>query len=119
MLGQVIFGADDDLRKHESQGAFPHIIRLQRQVSFLGDREGLNGLMKHVGDEEVNCQFLGCLWDDRVAEYHPYKPFSDWPNVDDDNFKDLIRRMTNLDPRKRATAREVLAHSWFADCDID
>ncbi|EAS29543.3 serine/threonine protein kinase [Coccidioides immitis RS] len=35
MLGQVIFGADDDLRKHESQGAFPHIIRLQRQVSFF------------------------------------------------------------------------------------
>lgn len=59
MLGQVIFGADEDLQKHESQGAFPHVIRLQRQVSFFGDREGLNGLMTHVSDEDVNCQVLG------------------------------------------------------------
>lgn len=65
MLGQVIFGADEDLRKHESQGTFPHVIRLQRQVSFFGDREGLNGLMTYVGDEEVNCQVLEFLWDDR------------------------------------------------------
>ncbi|KAI1933666.1 hypothetical protein LOZ65_000302 [Ophidiomyces ophidiicola] len=81
MLGQVIFGADDDLQKHELHGAFPHVIRLQRQVSFFGDPEGLNGLMTHVGDEEVNCKVLGLLWDDRVADYHPYRPFSKWPNV--------------------------------------
>lgn len=66
MLGQVIFGAVEDLRHFEAQGVFPHIIRLQRQVSFFGDREGLNGLMACVGDEEVNCQVLGLLWDDRV-----------------------------------------------------
>ncbi|KAL2369381.1 hypothetical protein RJ035_003549 [Blastomyces gilchristii] len=118
MLGQVIFGADEDLQKHESQGAFPHVIRLQRQVSFFGNREGLNGLMKHVGDEEVNRQVLGFLWDDRVAEYHSYKPFSDWPNVNDDKFKDVIHQMTNLDPQKRATAREVLEHPWFAGCEL-
>ncbi|OAX78472.1 serine/threonine protein kinase [Emergomyces africanus] len=117
MLGQVIFEADEDLQKHESQGAFPHVIRLQRQVSFFGDREGLNGLMKHVGDEEVNRQILGFLWDDRVADYHSYKPFSDWPNVNDNEFKDVIRRMTNLDPQKRATACEVLEHPWFAESD--
>ncbi|KAK2746774.1 hypothetical protein FQN55_005501 [Onygenales sp. PD_40] len=63
MLGQVIFRADTDFHKHESQGAYPHIIRLQHQVSFFGDQEGLNGLMTHVGDEEINCQVLGFLWD--------------------------------------------------------
>ncbi|OJD14002.1 serine/threonine protein kinase [Emergomyces pasteurianus Ep9510] len=118
MLGQVIFEADEDLQKHESQGAFPHIIRLQRQVSFFGDREGLNGLMKHVGDEEINCQVLRFLWDDRAADYHSYKPFSDWPNVNDDKFKDVIHSMTHLDPQKRATAREVLEHPWFAGCEL-
>lgn len=119
MLGQVIFEADGDLQKHESQGAFPHVIRLQRQVSYFGDREGLNGLMTHVGDEEINCQVLGFLWDDRAADYHSYRPFSEWPNVTDDEFKDLIRRMTNLDPQKRATAREALEHPWFSGCEID
>jgi serine/threonine protein kinase len=119
MLGQVIFAADDDLKKHESQGAFPHVIRLQRQVSYFGDREGLNGLMAHVGDEEVNSQILGFLWDDRAADYHSYRPFWEWPNVTDDSFKDLIRKMTNLDPSKRATASEALEHPWFARCEIE
>ncbi|EED15820.1 serine/threonine protein kinase, putative [Talaromyces stipitatus ATCC 10500] len=117
MLGQVIFGADEDLRKHESQGAFPHIIRLQRQVSYFGDPQGLNGLMTHVGDEEVNCQVLGLLWDDRLADYHSYRPFSGWQNVTDNDFKDLIQKMTNLDPQKRITAHEALKHSWFAGCE--
>ena len=119
MLGQVIFGADEDLRKHESLGAFPHVIRLQRQVSFFGDRDGLNGLMDHVGDEDIICQVLGYLWDDRVADYHTYKPFSEWPNVADEEFKDLICRMTNLDPRERVTVSRALEHPWFARCAID
>ena len=119
MLDQVIFAANDDLRHHESQGAFRHVFRLQRQVSFFGDRDGLNGLMDHVADEEINCQVLGYLWDDRVADYHTYRPFSAWPNVTDDEFKDLIRRMTNLDPKKRTTASEALEHPWFAGCEID
>ncbi|KAL2373018.1 hypothetical protein RJ035_007559 [Blastomyces gilchristii] len=98
MLGYVIFGADEDLQKHESQG--------------------LNGLMKHVGDEEVNRQVLRFLWDDRVADYHSYKPFSDWPNVNDNKFKDVIHCMTNLNPQKWATAREVLKHPWFSGCEL-
>jgi serine/threonine protein kinase len=115
----MIFGADKDLQKPESQGPFPHVIRLQRQVSFLGDREGLNGLMTHISDEEVNYQVLGLLWNDRVTDYHSYKPFSEWPTVSDNEFKDLIRRMTNLDPRRRQTADEALEHPWFTGCNID
>ena len=106
-------------RNMNRKGAFPHIIRLQRQVSFFGDREGLNGLTTHVGDEEVHCQVLGFLWDDCAADYHPYKPFSEWPNVSDGAFNDLIGKMTNLDPQKRVTAREALEHHWFAGCDLD
>ncbi|KAK2731175.1 hypothetical protein FQN57_003547 [Myotisia sp. PD_48] len=117
---KVIFGTDDDLLKHESQGAFPHIIRLQRQVSFFGDQEGLNGLMRHVGDYEVNCQVLELLWEDRVADYHCYRPFLEWPNVpNDDVFKDLIRSMTILDPQKRVTAQQALEHPWVSGCEID
>ncbi|EEA24244.1 hypothetical protein TMatcc_007319 [Talaromyces marneffei ATCC 18224] len=118
MLGQVVFGAEEGLSDFEAQGVFPHIVRLRRQVSFWGDREGLNGLITHVSDEEVNSQVLGMLWDDRAVDYHSYRPFSDWPTVTDDNFKDLIRGMTNLDPRKRITAREALQHPWFSGCKI-
>lgn len=118
MLGRVIFGPDDDFQKHQAQGALPALIRLQRQVSYFGDQEGLNGLMKHVSDEEVNCQVLGMLWGERIEDYIPYKPFSDWPGVDDAAFKDLILGMTNLDPTKRVTARQALEHPWFAGFEI-
>ncbi|KAL9127414.1 MAG: hypothetical protein Q9217_003710 [Psora testacea] len=119
VLGRVIFGPDDDFQKHQAQGALPALIRLQRQVSYFGDQEGLNGLMKHVGDEEVNCQVLRMLWEERTEDYIPYKPFSDWQNVSDPEFKDLIRGMMNLDPTKRVTARQVLEHPWFKGLEIN
>jgi serine/threonine protein kinase len=112
MLRRVILGIDDDFKFHESKGALPVFIRLQRQISYFGDKDGLNGLMKHVGDEEENCELLGMLWDERAAEHIPYKPFSEWLDVDP-TFKDLIRGLNNLDPAQRLTARQALDHPWF------
>ena len=65
--------------------------------------------MKHVGDEEANCEILAMLWEDRAAEYIPYVPFAEWPEVDA-TFKDLIRGLNNLDPLRRLTARQALEH---------
>lgn len=118
MLGRVIFGPDDDFRLHLSKGALPETIRLQRQVSYFGDRDGINGLMKHVGDEETNLEVLSLLWDDRYADYIPYRHFSEWPDVQDDAFRKLVLAMMNLDPAGRSTAREALEHPWFRDVDL-
>ncbi|KAH3916541.1 hypothetical protein HBH56_060020 [Parastagonospora nodorum] len=112
ILGRVILGPDDDFKLHESKGALPAFIRLQRQISYFGDKEGLNGLMKHVGDEETKCEVLGMLWEERAADCIPYVPFSEWPDVDS-TFKDLIRGLNNLDPSQRLTARQALEHPWF------
>lgn len=119
MLGQVIFGVNQDLRKNQTYGLIPHIIRLQRQVSYFGDQEGWNGLNTHISDDRTGRQRLWNLWADRAADYHSYRPFSHWPNVTDGEFKDLIGRMTSLDPLRRATAHEMLEHPWFANCEID
>ncbi|PYH34418.1 putative calcium/calmodulin dependent protein kinase [Aspergillus neoniger CBS 115656] len=108
VLARVIFGIDDDFRFYESQGALPAMIRLQRQVSYFGDKEGINGLLKHIGNDEVNCQVLRMLWDERSEEYIPYKPFSQWEGHMEPVFRDLIRQLMNLSPAKRLTAREVL-----------
>jgi serine/threonine protein kinase len=116
VLGRVILGPDDDFRLHESKGALPALIRLQRQISYFGDKEGLNGLVKHVGDEEANCEILKMLWkmlwEERAAEYIPYVPFAQSTDVDS-TFKDLVCGLNNLDPSQRLTARQALEHPWF------
>ncbi|RYN78274.1 hypothetical protein AA0120_g11012 [Alternaria tenuissima] len=112
VLGRVILGPDDDFKLHVSKGALPAFVRLQRQISYFGDKEGLNGLMKHVGNEEANCEILGMLWEDRAADYIPYVPFPEWEEVDS-TFKDLIQGLNNLDPSRRLTARQALDHPWF------
>jgi serine/threonine protein kinase len=68
--------------------------------------------MKHVGDEEANCEVLRMLWEARAANYIPYVPFSGWTDVDS-TFKDLIRGLNSLDPSQRLTARQALNHPWF------
>lgn len=115
MLGRVIFGYDDDFQKHEAQGALPFCIRLQRQVSYFGDQEGFDGLMRLVGEEEVNCEVLRPLWEFRMEDDIPYRPFSDWPDVSDSEFKDVVCKLMNLDPFKRITASQALEHPWFKD----
>jgi serine/threonine protein kinase len=47
---------------------------------------------------------------------NPRKPFGKWYFVDA-QFRDLIGRMTSLDPAKRITALEALEHPWFAQDD--
>ncbi|KAF1348903.1 kinase domain-containing protein [Delphinella strobiligena] len=115
MLQRVIFGIADDFRKHERQGALPYLIHLQRQICYFGDTEGVYGLMKHIGDDEISCQVLQMLWEERDEIHLGYPPFSKWPEVQDTGFKNIIRAMMNLDPAKRITAVEALEHPWFAD----
>ena len=118
MLGRVIFGPDEDFQKHQAQGALPAMIRLQRQVSYFGEQEALDGLIKHVGDEEINRQILQMLWEERAEEHIPYERFSNWPDVSDASFRDLVQGMMHLDPKKRVTARQALEHPWFKDAEI-
>jgi serine/threonine protein kinase len=112
----VIFGPDADLEKHEQLGALPDMIRLQRQVSYFGDQEGLDGLKTYLGDDDkISLTVLKMLWEDRFEPYIPYRPFETWSEVEDIDFKDLILKLMNLDPSKRITAQQALEHPWFKD----
>jgi serine/threonine protein kinase len=98
-------------------GALPDQIRLQRQVCYFGNEEGFQGLRVHISDDTFNCEILGMLWEDRNEDYIPYKPFGEWPEITDEVFVDLMKKMMHLDPRKRITAHDALEHPWFADIE--
>jgi len=69
-----------------------------------------------VEKDEDHVKLLEMLWEDRHAEYHPFRQFLDWPEVQnlDEEFKHVVSRMTNLDPKLRITAHEALKLPWFS-----
>jgi serine/threonine protein kinase len=68
----------------------------------------------HGGEENPFVQRFGNLLLTFDSEDKKRKPFSHWYPVDP-QFKDLVSRMTRLDPRRRITAREALKHPWFSE----
>jgi serine/threonine protein kinase len=86
-------------------------VVLERQLSYFSDLESLDGLLQYLGDSPW-VQIFTVIADSFNKE-HPRAPFALW-KVEPD-FKDLVGKMTNIDPKRRITAQEALAHRWFAD----
>ncbi|KAH6623704.1 kinase-like domain-containing protein [Chaetomium tenue] len=94
-----------------SFGIVAIFVVLEKMVFCPRDEApGLYGLLMHLGEENEYVERLGAL----VPEVKPRKPFALWEPVDPE-FRDLILKMTNLDPAKRITAREALKHPWFRE----
>lgn len=109
MTKRVIFAVDED---KVPEGIEVLDIVLERQLSYFSNLEGTEGLIQYLGDSPW-AQLIGMIAADFNAE-NPRRPFEMWQDIDAD-FKDLITRMMNIDPTRRLTANEALAHQWFAD----
>ncbi|KAF1967683.1 hypothetical protein BU23DRAFT_592508 [Bimuria novae-zelandiae CBS 107.79] len=71
-------------------------IVLERQLSYFSDLEG------------IDAQLIAMVAADLNAD-NPRRPFALWQDIDPD-FKDLAVQMMNVDPTRRLTANEALAH---------
>ncbi|OBT78615.1 hypothetical protein VF21_02360 [Pseudogymnoascus sp. 05NY08] len=88
---------------------------LRRHISFFGEEHGFQGLLQWIGEENPFFERLITLAGSfNVAK--PRKPFATWHFVDS-QFRDLVCRMTVLDPARRITAAQALEHPWFAESD--
>ncbi|KAM5453960.1 hypothetical protein MaudCBS49596_002585 [Microsporum audouinii] len=104
---RVIFAVGEE---ELDDGIDPLSIIIERQISYFADDDGIDGLLKYLGDNpwvQVFEVIRGGFNKDS-----PRRPFSLWKDVDED-FRNLICAMAKLDPTKRITAREALAHKWF------
>ena len=110
MLRMIVFRTDDSLSAIERERAI-----VQRMLSTFGDGPGLVGFVEnHLREEDAR---FGELVMDVVRDFNagnPRKPFSMWETVDD-SFRDVVTKMTSLDPARRITAQEALTHPWFRD----
>ncbi|KAF2815025.1 kinase-like protein [Mytilinidion resinicola] len=106
---RVIFAVgDDELNEGEDKLA----IVLERQISYFCDPEGFGGLLKHLGESPWVQIFTVIA--EGFNEENSRLPFAQWSIVEPEA-RDLIGRMMNMDPNRRLTAHEALAHPWFAD----
>ncbi|KAL9094719.1 MAG: hypothetical protein Q9165_002989 [Trypethelium subeluteriae] len=101
---RVIFAvADEKLKEGEDKLA----IVLERQLSYFSDLESLGGLLQYLGDSPWT-QIFTVIAEGFNKEL-PREPFALWKDIEPE-FKDLIGKMTNIDPKGRITAHEALSH---------
>lgn len=97
----------------------PLSIILERQLSYFAERDTLDALLSHLSPESPWCEIFTVVRSGFNAQ-NPREPFRLWkcdkPGFDQD-FKDLVGGMTSFDPAMRISAREALAHKWFADVE--
>jgi len=111
MLNDMVLRASDS--ELAASDSWRHVLR--RQISFFANEEGFKGLLQWIGEENPFFERLVALAGSFDA-VNPRKSFEKWEFVDA-QFRDLVCRMTTLDPAKRITAREALEHPWFAQSD--
>ncbi|KAI3325398.1 kinase-like domain-containing protein [Xylariaceae sp. AK1471] len=108
-LRSVIFLVDGD-RKID-----PTIDILTRQISYFANWDDFDGFLNYLGRRHPWASNFRRMAD-TFDEKNPRRPFALWKSdLLDPEFKDLIGKMTNFDPRKRITAEEALDHPWFLD----
>ncbi|KAE8154312.1 kinase-like domain-containing protein [Aspergillus avenaceus] len=108
MISEMVFRVSDD--QLEAPDSWRYILR--RHLSYFADEDGLNGFLGHIGKENPFHERLLALANTFTLE-DPRQPFTRWQYVDPD-LRDLVGKMTNLEPTRRITAKEALRHCWFS-----
>ncbi|KAI1137442.1 kinase-like protein [Hypoxylon sp. FL0543] len=108
ILYEMVFLVSNDQLKAED--SWRYILR--RHLSYFADRDGFNGFLEHIGEENPFFERVMALADD-FSPGNGRQAFEDWQGVDP-VFKDLVLKMTRLDPALRITARDALSHPWFS-----
>ncbi|KAL1844623.1 hypothetical protein VTK73DRAFT_2151 [Phialemonium thermophilum] len=88
---------------------------LEKQFCYFGDGPGVAGLRAHVGPDSVWQSKFVQIMSRLICNDNPPRTFVGWADVEDASFRDVVGRMTRLDPSQRITAQEALKHPWFRD----
>ena len=91
-------------------------VVIERQLSYFSDWNSVHGLIDYFGSDDPRGHYF-TLVAKKFNKDNPRSPVSIWPMLEPD-FKDLIVRMTKVDPRQRLIAEQALAHTWFREIPV-
>ncbi|KAF3391018.1 hypothetical protein DPV78_010981 [Talaromyces pinophilus] len=104
MVNEMVFRVSDD--ETNSVDSWRYI--LDRHISYFADEDGLNGLLERISTENPFYERLIDLANS-FGPGNPRQPFQSWSYVELER-RDLVGKMTSLDPTKKISAREALQH---------
>ncbi|QVM09325.1 hypothetical protein D8B26_003988 [Coccidioides posadasii str. Silveira] len=108
MVNEMVFRVSDN--QLQAEDSWRYVLR--RHIYYFADEDSFNGFLQHIGKENIFYERLVAL----ASSFTPgnlRQPFQTWDYVDP-NLRDLVGKMTNLDPTRRITARGALQHRWFS-----
>ncbi|OAA60907.1 CMGC/CDK protein kinase [Niveomyces insectorum RCEF 264] len=113
MLDMILFQLPNSVSPDDEKLVVSYV--LEKQFCYFGDGPGVAGLRAHVDpDSPWQAAFLEIMGR-LIRDDNPPRPFVGWADVADTGFRDVVGRMTRLDPAQRITAHEALEHPWFHD----
>lgn len=116
MLNHMVFFIPEAERDAEK----PWKPILTRHLSYFGDSHGIDGLLKLIGEDDPWFKRIKEIMEDYEKGAFHRKPFELWQADGlEDDFRDIIPKMTDLDPARRITAQEALAHRFFKNIMLD
>ncbi|KAI0818037.1 kinase-like protein [Xylaria sp. FL0064] len=109
--GSMVFFSDK--ANHASPEEQAKLILCRHLSFFASDEEDFEGFIAyHGGEDNPFVERIKELCKTFTKE-KPRLPFGRWQQVDP-QFRDLVCKMTCMDPLRRITARKALQHPWFA-----
>lgn len=105
----------DGLSDYQMTGEDAWFYIFRRHYSYFAtDGDSLKGLFRHLGDDD---EWFGSflLIVNNFNETDELRESFQHRHWVDANSKNLIGKITNLDPSRWITAREALEHPWFQD----
>lgn len=112
MVNKIVFYVSDN--EINSGDSWRYI--LASHISYFTDKNSLNKLLKHIGEENPFYKHLIYLANS-FGHRNPRQSSQRWSYIEPE-LRDLVGKITYLDQTKRITAREALPHRWFSEASL-
>ncbi|RDK43501.1 kinase-like protein [Aspergillus phoenicis ATCC 13157] len=107
MANEMVLRVPDE--QLNAEDSWRHVLRLH--LSYFADIEGVERFLEHIGEQNPFFERILELINTFGPE-NPRQPVKHWDFLEPE-LKDLVAKMTYLDPRGRITSKEALEHPWF------